>query len=58
MIPLRVAVGFVFLGAAIGLLGATWVDLATEHRMAVLAASIVLCLGLLGLDYRGKERKP
>lgn len=54
MIPLRVAVGFVFLGAAVGLLGATWVDLAPEHRVAIVAAAAVLSLGLLGLDYRGR----
>lgn len=55
MIPLRVAVGFVFLGAALALLGATWIDLAVEHRVAIVAAAIALTLGLLGLDYRGRQ---
>lgn len=55
MIPLRVAVGFLLLGSALALVGATFVDLAPEHRVAIAGAIVAIALSLLGLEWRSNQ---
>ena len=52
MIGLATALGLLLVGAFLALLGATWVNLAPEHQLAVAGVCFTVALGLLGLDYR------
>jgi hypothetical protein len=50
MISLRIAVGLLLLGAMIAMLGAAWIDMNVEQRLAAAGVLFIGILFLLGMD--------